>query len=77
MEHNNSMEINDNHGGTDPQSFYLAIVCVLINIFGHFLSKIEHSHIPEIVMQLFQIGAWCSAIGVFIVTIFKNKNPKS
>jgi len=70
---NNSMELNNNDGGVDTQSFYLGIICVLLNIFGHFLSKIQHSHIPEIVMQLFQIAAWCSAIGVFVVQFKKSK----
>jgi hypothetical protein len=72
MKNKKSMDLNNNHGG-DSQSFLLGVFCVLLNIFGHYLSKIQNAHIPEIVMQLFQIAAWCGAIGIFIIQYKKSK----
>jgi len=64
------------HHNEPGGQIWLNLLCVLLTILGHFLSKIEHAHIPEVIMQLFQIGAWCSAIGVFIITI-KRKGGKN
>jgi hypothetical protein len=71
---NNSMELNNHNDSSSPN---LWLLCVLLNLFGHFLSEVEHAHIPEIVMQFFQIAAWCGAIGIFFIQLKRrNKEEK-
>lgn len=60
-----------------PKMYYLAAVLCLW--LGEWIKTLDSYHIPEVVMQLFQILAWGATIIACIIGVclnWRNKNKK-
>ncbi len=52
------------------------VVSITLATIGSIIPYIEHLHIPVIIMQLFQIGAWSAAIILMLLALFKEFKKK-
>lgn len=71
------MDIHNNQ--PDAQGLLMLALCIMLNMFAKILewaAPLASAHIPDIVMQLFQIAAWCGAIGVFFIQLTKSNKEK-